>query len=168
MLDARNDLPFGAQHLDCKIKLVKKGNCGESWKPFSLSRMKRLKSHHAKVAKASQLFQVICLPLTVGTVAPCGLDRGPMMNFWQLFRPKCCVWYPHLFFVFAHIAWNCDLHQSYGTYCAGWQLPSIFTTNLFPLTPVMPMPCFAHSDGTYMPFRISVASWLCLQNMSIM
>jgi hypothetical protein len=154
--------------LTARSSVSRKKTVASPWKPFSLSRMKRLKSHHAKVAKASQLFQVICLPLTVGTVAPCGLDRGPMMNFWQLFRPKCCVWYPHLFFVFAHIAWNCDLHQSYGTYCAGWQLPSIFTTNLFPLAPVMPMPCFAHSDGTYMPFRISVASWLCLQNMSIM
>jgi hypothetical protein len=30
MLNARNDLPFGAQHLDCKIKRVKKENCGES------------------------------------------------------------------------------------------------------------------------------------------
>jgi hypothetical protein len=30
MLNARNDLPFGAQHLDYKIKLVNKESCGES------------------------------------------------------------------------------------------------------------------------------------------
>jgi hypothetical protein len=90
MLNARNDLPFGAQHLDCKIKLVKKESCGESFETLvspveNGAPMKRPKSHHAKVAIAYELFHTISLPLTVGTVAACGLDRGPMMNFWQLF-----------------------------------------------------------------------------------
>jgi hypothetical protein len=46
------------------------------------------KSHHAKVAGAHELFHTICLPLTVGTVAACGLDRGPMINFLAAILPK--------------------------------------------------------------------------------